>query len=143
MPKQTPGVPPDGFRTVRDILPTNPLRFRAQDDAAAVGIELVSAHATGAPVVDDNGKLLGFISESDLLKALEAGADLHQHRAAGLMSQPPIAVAADASIREALALINQRGIRVLPIVQDGTVVSSVTRHDLLRALIGLGPAVED
>lgn len=94
-------------------------------------------------MVDDNGKLLGFISESDLLKALEAGADLHRHRVSGLMSQPPIAVAPDASIHEALALINQRRIRVLPIVQDGMVVSSVTRHDLLRALIGLGPAVEE
>lgn len=142
MATNIPGVPPQGFQRVADIVPTNPLKFRAQDTAAAVGIELVSNHATGAPVIDERGKLLGFISEADLLKALEAGADLYRHRASGLMSQPPVAVAAEASIDEALALVNRHDIAVLPIVRDGTVVSSVTRHDLLRAMIGLGPAVE-
>ncbi len=67
------GIPPGGFRTVGQIVGTNELSFHPERNAMAVASDLLSAHTTGAPVVNDHGVFIGFISEVDLLKALEAG----------------------------------------------------------------------
>ena len=71
-----PGVPAEGLKTVGQITPTNGVRFRFDQEAAAIGADLVRDHTTGAPVVDGTGRIVGFISEIDLLRALRAGHDL-------------------------------------------------------------------
>ncbi|MGH7232173.1 MAG: CBS domain-containing protein, partial [Nitrospiraceae bacterium] len=71
------GIPPGGFRTVGQIVGTNEVRFRPEQSAMDAAAELLSAHTTGAPVVNDNGVFIGFISEVDLLRVLETGRDLN------------------------------------------------------------------
>ena len=72
------GVPDGGFKTLGQIDGTNELLFRAKQDGLAIAIELLSAHASGGPVVDDQDKFIGFVSEFDLLGAIESGKDLSQ-----------------------------------------------------------------
>jgi len=59
------------------------------------------------------------------------------------MNQNPISVDTTTPILEAHKLMAEKHILALPVVQDGVVVKSVTRHDLLRAYVGLGMGVED
>ena len=37
----------------------------------------------------------------------------------------------------------EMGFQILPVVQDGKVTRSITRHDLLRAVLGIGPTIEE
>jgi hypothetical protein len=37
----------------------------------------------------------------------------------------------------------EMGFRILPVIQDGKVTRSITRHDLLRARLGLGPSIDE
>jgi CBS domain-containing protein len=41
-----------------------------------IAVELLTTHAPGAPIVDEEGDCVGFVSEVDILRALEAGKDL-------------------------------------------------------------------
>lgn len=67
------GIPAGGYKTVGQINGTNQTRFKAKQSALAIAIELLSSHLSGAPVVDHTGRFIGFVSEFDLLGALESG----------------------------------------------------------------------
>jgi len=65
-----PGVPAGGFKTVGQIHATNTLVFSRNQNAMEVAVELLAAHTPGAPVVDERGEFIGFISELDILLCL-------------------------------------------------------------------------
>lgn len=68
---QRPGVPVGGFTSMGQIHATNPLVFRRNQNAMGIAVELLAPHTPGAPVVDDSGEFVGFVSEFDFLRALE------------------------------------------------------------------------
>ena len=132
------GIPADGFNTVGQIVPTNEVKFRENQTGMAVAVELLSSHTPGGPVVDDHNRFVGFISEFDLLHALEAGKDLNETTAVDIMVKDPIGVTDSTSIGEAVRIMEDKRLLNLPVERDGRVVSTITRHDLLRARVGLG-----
>ncbi len=138
-----PGVPAEGLKTVGQITPTNSSQFRFDQDAASIGVDMVKDHATGGPVVDAEGRIVGFISEIDLLEAAREGQDLRQLRATDIMTRCPISVLETASIAEAIDVMASCHLLNLPVQRNGVVSYSVTRHDLLRVTLGLGPGMED
>ena len=127
-----------GTRTVGEIVGSNHLRFQTQQNGLGIAVLLLSTHTPGAPVVDRNGKFLGFISEFDVLRALEAGKDLNQLTAEDLMAKDRVAVTASTTIAEAVKLMEKHRFLNLPVQKDGVVVGCLTRHDLLQAWIGIG-----
>ena len=137
-----PGVPREGFKTVGQIEGTDVLLFRAGQDGLEIALDLVSTRMSGAPVVDSQGKFVGFISEIDVLEAIESGKDLSKLRAEDIMSKSPVAVHESTTISEAVKIMKEKHLLNLPVEQNGKVAYSVTRHDLLRARVGLGPDIE-
>lgn len=143
MKSELPGVPAGGLRTVGQIRGTNDLILHAGQNGMAIALELVSTHTPGAPVVDDHNEFIGFISEIDVLHALEVGKDLSKLTAEDIMFHDRIAVTAETTIEAAVKIMEEKRLLNLPVKQNGKVAYSVTRHDLLRAWIGLGTTGED
>jgi predicted transcriptional regulator len=137
-----PGVPVGGFKTVGQIHATNNLVFRRDQNAMGVAVELLATHTPGAPVVDERGEFIGFVSEFDILRVLEAKKDLNQLRAEEVMAKEHISVTNDTSIDEAVKIMEEKRLLNLPVKVNGKVAYSITRHDLLRAWIGLGIDIE-
>ena len=140
---ELPGVPAGGLRRVGQIRGTNTLILHAGQNGMLVALELLSTHTPGAPVVDDRNEFIGFISEFDVLRALEAGKDLSKLTAEDMMVHDRIAVTAETTIEEAVKTMEEKRLLNLPVKQNGRVAYSVTRHDLLRAWIGIGTSGED
>jgi CBS domain-containing protein len=113
---------------------------------------------SGVPVVDEEGRCLGVLSETDLLvkqvsRPLSRRMPLEwiigEHHdpeevrrrgattAREAMSQPPITIGVDRPVREAASIMVERDINRLPVLQDGRVVGIVTRADLVRAYLRL------
>jgi predicted transcriptional regulator len=138
-----PGVPAGGIRTVGQIRGTNTLILHTGQNGMAVALELLTTHTPGAPVVDEHQKFVGFISEFDVLRALEAGKDLSTVTAEDFMVHDHMAVTAETTIEDAVTTMEEKHLLNLPVIQNGRVTYSVTRHDLLRAWIGLGTTGED
>ena len=134
---ERPGVPGGGFKTVGQIDATNNLVFQRNQNAMGVAVELLSTHTPGAPVVDERGEFIGFVSEFDILRSLEAKKDLNQ-----LTAEDVMAVKNDTSIDEAVKIMEEKRLLNLPVKVNGKVAYSITRHDLLRAWIGLGMDIE-
>ncbi len=137
------GIPEGGFQTVGEIVATNVSQFYAGKEALAVAVELISNHISGAPVVSETGQFLGFISEFDVLEALDSGKNLSQVQAKDIMNPNHISVEDSTSLTEAVRIMKKGHLLVLPVVKGGIVLKSITRHDLLRARVGLGPGVEE
>jgi predicted transcriptional regulator len=138
----TEGVPAGGFTTIGQIDGTNELRFHAKVSGLAIAVELLTSHASGAPIVDDQGKFIGFVSELDLLAALESGKDLSQLSADQIMHKDHFFANESTTIADAVRNMKEKHVLNIPVVKQGLVAYTVTRHDLLRARIGLGPGIE-
>ena len=133
-----PGVPAGGLKTVGQIDATNPLVFYVGQNGLQIAIALCSTHTAGAPVVDANGKYLGFINEFDVMNMLDKGRDLSKLLAEHIMLKDRLVITPSTTIADAAKLMEQNGVVGLPVEYDGVVTYSVTRHDLLRAQLGLG-----
>ena len=136
------GNPAEGYQVVGDIVGTAIRQFKPEDSAMDVAIEMVTSHVGGAPVVGEDYEFLGFINEGDVIRAIDKGMDLKQARAGDIMKTAFVRVKEDTSLR-CVARMFEMGFQILPVVQDGKVVRSITRHDLLRAQLGLGPSVDE
>jgi CBS domain-containing protein len=136
-------------REVLTVSPTTPLKDVAQ--------LLVDRRISGVPVVDDDGRVLGVVSEADFL-IKEQGSDQIQHRplsrfigessatrramakvaavtAGEAMTSPAVTVEPFSSIPAAANLMTSRGVNRLPVVDEGRLVGIVTRADLVRSYV--------
>jgi CBS domain-containing protein len=149
---------------VRDIMQTDAPTVRPDDDVETV-LRLLREHETpGLPVVNEGGRCVGIVTESDLVIADEEG-DLHlphmislfggvvfleplsrfeerlrkasADRVEDMMTSDPITVDADADVREAARLISEHGHNRLPVSEHGRYVGVVTRVDVLGSLANL------
>lgn len=84
---------------------------------------------TGLPVVDEGGRVVGVVSESDLLARTA-------RTAADIMSAPAATVRAQESVSEAGQLMTRRGVERLPVIdEEERLIGIVTRRDLLRVFL--------
>jgi predicted transcriptional regulator len=137
-----PGTPAGGYRLVSDIMATNSRQFKPTESAMDVAIDMVSSGAGGGPVVGEDYEFLGFINEGDLIRAMEAGTDLRKVTASEIMNTAFIGVKEETTL-SCVSRMFEMGFQILPVIQDGKVTRSITRHDLLRALLGLGPSIDE
>lgn len=107
--------------------------------------KLLAQHdISGMPVLDDEDRVVGVVSESDLLGRQAAGhpdagapaLSGAEFTATEIMSTPAVTVHAEESAPEAARLMTRSGVERLPVVDDeGRLVGIVTRRDLLRLFL--------
>ena len=138
----------------RDVITVNPA---ASIDTAA---RLMVDHGiSGLPVVADDGKLVGIVSEGDLILRQTRRAQRPWWRAffedpeqvareyrktlgttvAEVMTHPVVSISPVWGIETAAAIFQNRRIRRIPVVRDGELVGIVTRADLIKALVPPAP----
>jgi arabinose-5-phosphate isomerase len=90
----------------------------------------------GACVVAEDFKLLGLVTDGDLRRALLTNDDIRQLRAADCMTRKPLTISPDASLREAVRLMEDRSsqISVLPVLdlKTGRCLGLVRIHDIYQ-----------
>ena len=99
--------------------------------------QLLKSKLTGAPVVDDNGVLLGMLTERDCLKVVVGGAmdGLPGGNVSDYMSAPAESIRPTARLYDIVHLFLTRAYRKLPVVDDeGRVIGQVSRRDTLKVL---------
>lgn len=147
---------------VRDIMTKSVIGVQA-DAAIEQAIDvMLGSHVSGLLVFDGNKKLVGILSEGDLLRRTELATERHRPRwieflrgpgrLAGdyvhthgrkveeVMTGDVVTTTGAASLGEAIDLMNRHNVKRLPVMRDGLVVGIVTRADLVRALAKLLPA---
>ena len=115
---------------------------------------LLEHRISGLPVVDNQGHVLGVVSEADILQKEAPGLQVPgalawlvgldgevdrsklEARVVGeAMTSPPLTIAAHCPVSLAARRMSEKGVNRLPVVENGELVGIVTRADLVRAFV--------
>jgi CBS domain-containing protein len=104
----------------------------APSDVVQTALRAMLDHDIGAVVVIDEDRPVGMFTERDVTRRVLDDAELLARPVSDVMAAPVVAIPATTDVVAAFELLNSRGIRRLPVVEDGRVVGIVTERDLLR-----------
>ena len=83
------------------------------------------------PVVEQDGTLVGIVTEYDLLQAMIEGRDLRKVAAMGIMSTVPVTVTEDQTLLQVAELFQDRYLTRVPVLRNKKLVGILARRDLL------------
>ena len=95
---------------------------------------LVERNVTGLPVVDDGGRLLGMVTEKDILMMLLYDPDVKGKTVADLMTTELVYFDEDEDIMKIFEILVKRNFRRVPILSEGRLVGIISRRDIIKFL---------
>ena len=117
----------------KDIMTRDVITVSSAMTIKSLAMTLIKNQISGAPVVDKAGKIVGVVSESDIV------AKKGKHVQA-IMSKKIISVGEETPVEEIARMMTTHHIKRLPVMNDGEVVGIVSRADIVSA-IALGKHV--
>ncbi len=117
--------------TLADILKPTFIEVAPEDTLGEVAEKMMSQNV-GAVVVKDFGRLIGILTERDMLRAMAARMHTSEARVRQWMTADPITATPDMSLEEASQIMLDHGFRHLPVVDGPTVLGVVS----LRRVLG-------
>lgn len=121
---------------IKELRPRMPVTIPKSESLGAAA-KLLADEDIGALVVFEPNGLAGVISERDIVRAIADGCDLAEIEVCEYMTEAPVVAEEDAVIGDAIAKMNETGIRHVVIVTDGDVSGMISMRDIV-ALLGTG-----
>jgi CBS domain-containing protein len=120
--------------TVRETMKRDLIVVRPDTTVAEAARLLIEHRITGLPVVDAQHRIVGVISEMDLMRTL---AEPHRvwRVVAELMTSRPLTVSADAPLHEAFDCLMTHSFRRVLVEEEGRLVGLISRTDLLPSIL--------
>jgi CBS-domain-containing membrane protein len=140
----------------KDVMTTKVVTVRPDARVEHIAALLLERRISGVPVVEADGRLVGIVTEGDLMRRPELGTERHRgwwlrlfgdereraaeyarahgSRAADVMTRNVVTVTEETSLGEIARLLEERRIKRVPVLRDGKVVGIVSRANLLHAL---------
>jgi CBS domain-containing protein len=141
----------------RDVMTSPPITVGPDTSVSEVATLLLERRISAVPVVDPEGRMIGIVSEGDLLRRADAkterrrsswmellldrnvsAADFvktHGNRASDVMTRSVVTVAPDADLADIAALLERKRIKRVPVVENDRIVGIVSRANLLHGLV--------
>ena len=141
-----------------DVMTRNVLSVRPEATIAEAIRLMLDNRISGLPVLDETGRLVGILTEGDLLRRGETRTERHRprwleilmgpgrlaeeyvrthgRRIAEVMTRDPVGVSPDTPLEEIVALMERHRIKRVPVLDGDVPVGILSRADLLRGLAG-------
>jgi CBS domain-containing protein len=133
------GSTPFDRMKVDDIMETAVQIGHAQTQAEVLGSLMIEGFG-GVPIVDNQKRLLGIVTEFDLVAALDSGKRLGDLEAQDLMTREVIRVSPHSDMRTLIGVLQTNHLIRVPVVdQDGTLIGIVARRDIVRGYLSAAP----
>ena len=148
-----------------DVMSTPVVAAGPQITVKNVARMMINHRVSGIPIIEEDGQLIGIITEGDLLRRVETGTERqrsrwsewflpnsraaadyvksHARRVADIMTRDLVTVDEFAALGEIADLMEQHRIKRVPVVHGGKLVGIVSRADLLRTLTSGAASVSD
>jgi CBS domain-containing protein len=145
-----------------DIMTRDVITARPDDSVRNVAQVLLKNRISAMPVLDAQDRVIGVVSEGDLLRRAEIGTDqrrswwrdwlagrerlardyvrAHGRKVSDIMTSPAISATPDTELVKIASLMEKNGIKRLPVVEEGRLVGLISRADMLRAFAELSGA---
>jgi CBS domain-containing protein len=141
---------------VGDLMSRNTISVLPETMVADAARMMLANRVSGLPVLDESGRLVGIVTEGDLLRRAELGTDgkpagwlrsvllpssvaadyvtTHCRHVSGAMTHNPVFVTPATELTEVADLMLRKHIKRLPVLENGKLVGVIARIDLLRVL---------
>lgn len=139
---------------VRDVMTSSVISISKYESVVQVANILAEKNISGLPVVDKENKVIGIITQADILSMVGVGREhtfkdllkymlgepLHERKVGDhvgdIMTSPALTIRPDASVAEAVRIMDEKRIRRLTVVNEtGELIGILTRADILKAVI--------
>jgi len=139
-----------------EIMTRDPVSVTPQESIAEAARLMLEHRISGLPVTDEDGAVVGVVTEGDLLRRAETGTerhrvrwlefllgpgrlaadyiDAHARKVGEVMTGDPAVAAPDDDLADIVTLMEKRHIKRVPVVEGGKLVGIVSRADLVRDL---------
>jgi CBS domain-containing protein len=108
----------------------------APEDTLGEAAERMAERGVGSCVVADGGRLIGILTERDLLKAVAGRVHTSEARVREWMTVDPITASSATPADEALRTMLENGFRHLPVVEEGRTIGVISLRELIRSTVG-------
>ena len=151
--------------TAKDLMTVDVVTVPPETPVAVVARLLSQRGLSAVPIQGPDGRLLGIVTESDLIRRLAGEEDApqgwfsglfadpaemadryartHGHTAGDIMTRDVVTVSEDANAAQIAKLLEEKHIRRVVVLSDGRLRGIVSRSDLLRAIVSPPPAAGD
>ena len=145
-----------------DVMTSDVLTLTGETSVLDAARTMLRHRVSGMPVIDWGGRLVGMLTEGDLLRRTETGTERHRghwlelimgpgraaadyvqahaRKVSEVMSDQVISIGPDTALEQAAATMEKHKIKRLPVVKDGKLLGIVSRADFLRALVAKSDA---
>ncbi len=145
----------------KDVMTTKLVTAEADTSVRDIAKLMLAHHISGVPIVDKSQRVLGMVSEGDLMRRPESETErksswwleavfsardkaedyikAHGTTAGDVMTRDVLTVGEDMSVGDVARLLEQRRIKRVPVVRDGKLVGIISRANLLHGLVAGGP----
>jgi CBS domain-containing protein len=117
----------------KDIMTRDIITVTPNMSVKKLAMLLIKSQISGAPVSGKNGKIIGVVSEADIVA--KKGRDVR-----AIMSKKVISIAEETSVKQIARLMTTHGIKRLPVMRGDDIVGIVSRADIVNA-VALGTHV--
>lgn len=129
---------------VSDYMTKKLVTFSPEQSILEVMEAFAKHHISGGPVMDDNGFLVGIISEADCMKQISESRYFNQpildKSVERFMTKNVETIPHDMSIFDAAGVFDKHNRRRLPVMKDGLLVGQISRKDVVIAALKLSGA---
>ncbi len=156
-------APAPAVQTVGDVMDTDPLSLPSTATIGQATQAFAKSNYSGAVILDEQNKVCGFISNSDILKLFgdrmevvagggsgfsvlhmaddsnvqDRAASVSQINVMDIATKQVVSVSPKMNLEEACLQLAEKRLKVLPVIDDGKLVGVLRRHSLMQRLAGL------
>ena len=121
--------------SVSDIMTENVVTVNENKYVSEAQAALIQNNISGAPVVDDSGNLIGFISKTDITHFHSIGGDIDYAKVGEIASSRLFCIASTESVLKAAQMLIENHVHHLIVTQEGQIAGIVSALDLVKVLV--------
>lgn len=134
--------------SVRDLMTSRPRSVSPETPLRDAALDMVRAGVAGLPVVDEEGRVVGMLSQRELLQHMlssylqrgaqppPTGTDRRTKTVRDVMTRSVMCVSPEQPLAEVASMMINKDVDRVPVVREGQLVGFLTRGDIVRKLIG-------
>jgi len=119
----------------KDVMKIPAISAKKRASARDSALQLVSGRFSGMPVIDEEERVIGVITEHDLLDQVREGKDLGKLVVEDVMQKNPITVDVNAPLSDVLDIMLENGILRIPVTDGLRLVGIISRSAILRIVL--------
>lgn len=122
--------------TAAQFMQQDVVYFTKSVKAQSIAAALTTGNFGSVPIVDNDLKPIGIVTEYDLLKAMRQGKNLSEISASDIMTKPAISVSIDANSADIMKIVEDKHlIRVAVVDHEGKLAGMLARRDLIKGYL--------